>query len=128
MRRFLVPIAAFLLAAQMATPAFGASLEKASIRSGEEFEISPFSFYASYSNDVTLAGATLVDQDRQVTAIPVGVVTRSKLVAFDLPVLVPHTYRLAWRVREAPGGPERTHQVSFVIRGCKTPQGQARGS
>jgi hypothetical protein len=115
------PAAAVLAAVLVATPAGAAELETASIRNGEEFEISPFSFYAQYSGDVTLASASIVDQDGKAAAIPVGVASRARLVAFDLPVLAPHGYRLEWRVREASGA-ERVHRVAFTIRGCKDPR------
>jgi hypothetical protein len=118
-----LPVAAVAAVAMMfmAAPARAADLESASIRNGESFEISPFSFYAMYARDVTLASARLVDQDGKSVPIPLGVVSRAKLVAFDLPVLAPHGYRLEWRVRDASGA-ENAHQVSFVIRGCKDPR------
>lgn len=107
-----------MAAALASAPAHAAALEEASIRNGETFDISPFSFYALYGTDVTLAGARLVDQDGKASDIPLGIVQRGRLVSFDLPVLIPHGYRLEWRVRDALGLESR-HHVSFLVRGCK---------
>jgi len=105
-----------------AAPAQAAGVQAMSIAEGEEFEFSPFAFEVRFSEQVQIVSAGLVDQEGRATAIDLSFYRRrAQDFVIELPVLVPHGYRLSWRVRDARGG-ERAGSVGFLVKGCLDPR------
>ena len=97
-------------------------VRETSIAEGAQFDLSPFSFSVAFGGPVDLVDARLVDQEGLVTPIDLSFTrTRAALFVLELPVLVPHGYRLYWRVRER-GGALTNGSVGFVVKGCDDPK------
>lgn len=115
-------VVACALAVVPAPPAFAVSAQTMSIAEGDEFEFSPFVFEVRFSQRVQLVDMRLVDQEGRATAVDLSFYRqRAQEFIVELPVLVPHGYRLSWRVRDAAGG-ERVGSVGFLVRGCLDPR------
>lgn len=96
-----------------------------SIVEGALFDLSPFSFTVRFASSVDLIDAHLVDQDGKVTPIDLSFSrTRAALFVLELPVLVPHAYRLYWRIRDRDGA-HTQGSVGFVVKGCDDPKVRA---
>lgn len=98
------------------------AVRQSSIVEGQIFEYSPFAFEVGFSEPVQLVQAHLVDQDGQPTPVDLSAY-RSRAANFvvELPVLLPHGYRLSWRVRSV-NGVESRGSVGFVVKGCLEPR------
>lgn len=115
-------IMACALALVPAPVAHAANAQTMSIAEGEEFEFSPFAFEVRFSERVQLVGMRLVDQEGKATPVDLSFYRqRAQDFVIELPVLVPHGYRLSWRVRDA-NGSERAGSVGFLVKGCIDPR------
>ena len=119
-----IALAAVLMVAAPAQASVG--LRNASIAEGEIFEISPFAVEMRFSQPVQLVGARLVDQEGREAPLDLSFYrARAEAFTIELPVLVPHGYRLHWKVRSA-GGVEQTGSLGFLVKGCDDPRAVAR--
>jgi hypothetical protein len=86
---------------------------------GQSFEISPFSMTLQLQSAARIVALRLVNsqgETQDIDAAPYA--TPAGQFEVELPVLVPHGYRLYWRVRDARGA-EGVGSVGFVVRGCE---------
>ncbi|NDC59830.1 MAG: hypothetical protein EBZ50_13610, partial [Alphaproteobacteria bacterium] len=86
---------------------------------GQSFEISPFSMTLQLPGAARIVALRLVNsrgETQDIDASPYA--TPAGQFEVELPVLVPHGYRLYWRVRDA-RGEEGVGSVGFVVRGCE---------
>lgn len=115
-------ILACALAGALASPAQATTVQTMSIAEGEEFEFSPFAFEVRFSERVQIVSARLVDQEGRATPIDLSFYRqRAQDFVIELPVLIPHGYRLSWRVRDTQGA-ERAGSVGFLVKGCIDPR------
>jgi methionine-rich copper-binding protein CopC len=124
-------LAAAFLAALFAMAGAGhaaATMRHASIAEGESFEFSPFAFELEFSEPVQLVGARLVDQEGKETPLDLTFYrSRSAGFVIELPVMLPHGYRLSWRARGG-AGPDLQGSVGFVVKGCLDPRAASAGA
>lgn len=121
-------IMACALAVTPAPPAHAATAQTVSIAEGEEFEFSPFALEMRFSERVQLVAMRLVDQEGRATPVDLSFYRQSAQdFVVELPVLVPHGYRLSWRVRDARGS-ERAGSVGFLVKGCIDPRQAPKGT
>jgi methionine-rich copper-binding protein CopC len=107
-----------------AAPSAGATVavREASIAEGETFEFSPFAFEVRFSESVQLVNARLIDQEGRDAPLDLSFYRqRAQSFVIELPVLLPHGYRLSWSVRGA-SGPDQQGSVGFVVKGCVDPR------
>jgi methionine-rich copper-binding protein CopC len=128
MAKRLVLAALVLAGASMAPlPASALAVQTMSIAEGESFEFSPFAFEVRFSERVQLVSARLVDQEGRATPVDMSFYrARAQAFVIELPVLIPHGYRLSWKVR-TPAGAEQQGSVGFLVKGCLDPR-LAQGS
>lgn len=120
--RRLALAALLLAAAPISSAAAAAAVREASIAEGEIFELSPFAFEVRFSEQVQLVNAVLVDQEGRASPLDLSFYRqRSQSFIIELPVLLPHGYRLSWRVRSAVG-PDQQGSVGFIVKGCLDPR------
>jgi methionine-rich copper-binding protein CopC len=97
-------------------------VEKVSIVEGETFEFSPFSFEVHFTQSVQLVHARLIDQEGRDAPLDLSFYRkRAQSFVIELPVLLPHGYRLSWRVRPASGA-DQQGSVGFIVKGCLDPR------
>jgi methionine-rich copper-binding protein CopC len=114
---------ALLVAFASASPAdANVAVRQTSIAEGETFELSPFAFEVRFSEQVQLVNASLIDQEGRASPLDLSFYRqRAQSFVIELPVLLPHGYRLSWRVRGA-SGPDVQGSVGFVVKGCLDPR------
>lgn len=121
-------IMACAVSVAFAPPVLAASAQSMSIAEGEAFEFSPFAFEVRFSESVRIVDMRLVDQEGRVTAVDLSFYRqRAQEFVVELPVLIPHGYRLSWRARDA-AGDERVGSVGFLVKGCIDPRAAPKSS
>jgi hypothetical protein len=110
--------------ASAAPAAAGLAASADGVREGQVYDISPFSLTLRSERDARIVALRIVNGLGETQTIDVApYAAAERMFEVELPVLVPHGYRLFWRLRDV-SGMEGEGSVGFVVRGCKDERGR----